>query len=127
MTKGLVEGDDQAGGLGAMTQDQITEAQRRLGPGSLSLTFWERWARIHSKDKRRPVHARRELRRRARWWELEAMRGYPSSERSRQYAANLRWLVELMDNGHRVAGVTFEGLVRLHGGTSRNCLRRAPA
>lgn len=98
-----------------MTQDQITEAQRRLGPGSLSLTFWQRWARIHGRDKRRPVHERRELRRRARWWELEAMRGYASSERSRQYAANLRWLVELMDNGHRVTGVTFEGLVRQHG------------
>jgi hypothetical protein len=26
----------------------------------------------------------------ARWWLLEALRGYPSSERSRQYAVNLR-------------------------------------
>lgn len=47
----------------------------------------------------------------ARWWELEAMRGYvgvrdedgkTSSDRSRGYAENYRWLVELMDNGHRV-------------------------
>jgi len=42
---------------------------------------------------------RADLRRTARWWELEAMRGYPSSGRSLEYAANLRWLVGLLDAG----------------------------
>lgn len=41
------------------------------------------------------------------------MRGYASADRSRQYAANYRWLVELMDNGHRITadshGVYVDG------------------
>lgn len=49
----------------------------------------------------------------ARWWELEAMRGYESSDRSREYGANYRWLVELMDAGRRVTadahGVYVDG------------------
>lgn len=32
---------------------------------------------------------------RARWWELEARRGYPSSGESLRYARNLRWAAEL--------------------------------
>jgi hypothetical protein len=27
----------------------------------------------------------------ARWWHLEARRGYPSSDRSARYARNMRW------------------------------------
>jgi len=49
----------------------------------------------------------------ARWWEIEASRGYESSERSREYAANYRWLVELMDAGHQITadahGVYVDG------------------
>jgi hypothetical protein len=58
----------------------------------------------------------------ARWWELEAMRGYESSDRSREYAANYRWLVELMDAGHRVTadahGVYVDGML------ASECARR---
>lgn len=51
-------------------------------------------------DARRHLpNVRANLRRIARWWELEAMRGYESSERSRQYGANYRWLVEMYDAG----------------------------
>lgn len=43
------------------------------------------------------------------------MRGYDSAELSRQYAANYRWLVELMDSGRRVTadarGVYIDGEV----------------
>lgn len=31
----------------------------------------------------------------ARWWELEALRGYASSADSLRYAANMRWAAEL--------------------------------
>lgn len=31
----------------------------------------------------------------ARWWELEGLRGYPSSGDSLRYAANMRWAAEL--------------------------------
>lgn len=57
----------------------------------------------------------------ARWWELEAMRGYESSGRSLEYAANYRWLVEMMDNGHavhsdahgvRIDGMTIEQFIK---------------
>jgi hypothetical protein len=37
----------------------------------------------------------RDYRRVAQWWELEAMRGYPSFERSRDYANNMRWAAEV--------------------------------
>jgi hypothetical protein len=80
-----------------MTQDQITEMQQRLGPSPVT------------------PRTRRDFRRRARWWELEAMRGYPSSDRSREYAANMRWLVELMDNGVTVVGRRFDEIVREQG------------
>lgn len=40
---------------------------------------------------RKPWHYRRSCR----WWELEALRGYPSAEKSRGYAANMRWASEL--------------------------------
>lgn len=94
------------GGTGAvtMTADWITEAQRQLPP--------------HPVVPRLRAHYRRI----ARWWELEAMRDYigvidedgkNSSDRSRQYARNYRWLVELMDAGHRVTadahGVYIDG------------------
>lgn len=58
---------------------------------------------------------RRDFRWRARWWDLEAMRGYPSSDDSRRYAANMRWLVELMDNGVKVVGRRFDEIVREQG------------
>lgn len=51
----------------------------------------------------------------AHWWELEATRGYESSDRSREYAANYRWLVDLMDAGRRVTadahGVYVDGML----------------
>lgn len=57
---------------------------------------------------------RRDLRVVARWWELEAMRGYPTSDKSREYAANMRWLVELLDNGVDVRR-PFHELVKQQG------------
>ena len=42
-----------------------------------------------------PLRTRRDYRRAARWWELEAMRGYDSAPRSRAYAATMRWAAEL--------------------------------
>lgn len=55
----------------------LSEMQRRLG--------------------RQPTVPRtqRDYRRVAQWWEIEAMRGYPSSERSREYANNMRWAAEV--------------------------------
>lgn len=60
----------------------------------------------------------------ARWWELNAQRRYTglvddngqtSWQRDLVYAANYRWLVELMDNGHRVTaddhGVYVDGIL----------------
>ena len=61
-------------------QADVSRQQRRLLPESSLLP-------------------RARLRRNARWWELEARRGYPSSDSSLEYARNLRWLVELLDNG----------------------------
>lgn len=85
----------------------------------------ESWiGEMQSRLRPRPVvpRLRRDYRAIARWWELEAMRGYDwdpsgsgltSSEWSRLYAANYRWLVELMDTGHRVTsdahGVYVDG------------------
>lgn len=80
-----------------MTQAQITEMQQRLAPMPVT------------------ARTRRDFRRLARWWELEAMRGYPSSEKSREYGANMRWLVELMDNGVKVVGRRFDENVREQG------------
>lgn len=66
---------------------------------------------------------RADLRRNARWWELEAMRGYDgvvdeygmnSSDRSKMYAANIRWCVELADAGVDVYGQRFDKLVATH-------------
>lgn len=76
-------------------------------------------------DARRHIpNLRTVLRRYARWLELEAQRGYTgvidddgktSSDRSREYAANYRWLVELMDAGRRVTadshGVFVDGVL----------------
>ena len=79
------------------SQERIAELQRLIPP--------------------RPIvpKTRADFRRIARWWDLEAMRGYESSGRSRQYAANQRWIVEMMDNGHKVEstihGVFIDGLV----------------
>lgn len=58
-------------------QQAITELQRRIGPRPTTL------------------RTRRDYRRAARWWELEAKRGYPSSGDSLRYAANMRWAAEL--------------------------------
>lgn len=41
------------------------------------------------------LRTRADLLRSAYWWELESMRGYASSWRSRIYAQTLRWLAEL--------------------------------
>lgn len=55
----------------------ITEAQRRIGPrGTVART-------------------RTDYRRTARWWELEARRGYASHQDSLRYAANMRWAAQL--------------------------------
>ena len=58
------------------------------------------------------ARSRRDLRVLARWWELEAQRGYPSSDKSREYAANMRWLIELLDNGVAVFGRDFDEVVK---------------
>lgn len=84
-----------------MTQGQIAEAQLRLHS--------HRW---HPPMSGQPRSERSEIRRVARWWEMEAMRGYPSSDKSREYAANQRWLVELLDNGVRIKGRRFDELLR---------------
>lgn len=58
-------------------EEAISAAQRRIPP--------------------RPVTLRtpRDYRRTARWWELEAQRGYPSSSASARYGRNMRWAAEL--------------------------------
>jgi hypothetical protein len=62
-----------------VTDDEITTAQRRIG--------------------RRAVvcRTRTDFRRCARWWELEARRGYASSQASMEYARNMRWCAELTE------------------------------
>ena len=94
-----------------MTQDEITALQAPL-----------REPRWHPPMAGRPLAERTRLRRRARWWKLEALRGYDhsideygmnSSDRSKMYAANLRWCVELMDAGFDVSG-RFDRLVAMH-------------
>jgi hypothetical protein len=42
------------------------------------------------------VRTRADYRRTARWWELEARRGYASHRASLRYAANMRWAAELV-------------------------------
>lgn len=61
-----------------MPADSITEAQQRLprAPSSPQLA--------------------RHYRLVARWWELEARRGYDSSADSRRYAENMDWAAELV-------------------------------
>ncbi len=46
---------------------------------------------------RTPVNlrTRADYRRAAFWWELEVLRGYKSSDKSAQYARNMRWAAEL--------------------------------
>lgn len=67
-------------------------------PGSLWVSTREeiiseiqRPFRLHGSSPMKPC----EYRRMARWLELEAMRCYPSSLRSLQYAAAQRWFAEL--------------------------------
>jgi hypothetical protein len=57
--------------------DEITEAQRRLPRGAAT------------------PRTRHEYRRNARWWELEARRGYSTSADSIRYGQNMRWAAEL--------------------------------
>lgn len=68
-----------AGG-GGMTesdrQEAITRAQQRLGLRPAKPRSAEDYLRI------------------ARWWRLEAKRGYPSSAKSLEYAANMTWAAE---------------------------------
>lgn len=106
-------------------QAYVTEMQGQLRQFTLTPTGWmtESWHTPLVFDARRHIaNPRSELRRSARWWELEAMRGYTgvvdedgmtSSDRSRMYAANQRWLVELMDAGRAVTsdarGVYVDG------------------
>lgn len=61
-----------------MTEDAITAAQQRLKPATVPTP------RTHA-----------EYRRCARWWELEARRGYASSAAALRYARNMRWAAEL--------------------------------
>jgi hypothetical protein len=79
---------------------------------------------------------RADLRRNARWWELEALRGYTSgvdeygmnsSDRSLMYAANQRWLVELLDAGRQVIGRRFDDIVRENSGMTWNAFVRRHA
>jgi hypothetical protein len=61
-----------------VTDEEITEAQRRIGPRSIT------------------NRTRRDYRRCARWYELNALRGYRSAHLDREYAENMRWLAELV-------------------------------
>ncbi len=61
----------------AVVQHDITRRQRKLAPiPPTPRTF-------------------REFRTRARWWDLEAKRGYASDSAARRYASNMRWAAEL--------------------------------
>jgi hypothetical protein len=60
----------------ASKSERITSAQRAL------------------RMPKRAPRARPEYLRVARWWELEACRGYASSASSAQYARNMRWAAE---------------------------------
>ncbi len=53
--------------------------------------------------------------------------GMNSSDRSRMYAANLRWLVELMDAGVTVIGRRFEDIVKRHSGVTMDAFTRRHA
>ncbi len=57
----------------------IAEAQRRTFPRA------------------EPPRSRTDFRRVARWWALEAQRGYASSADSLRYAANMRWAAEMTE------------------------------
>lgn len=81
--------------LGAHREEAITTMQQRLRPRHVVTP-----------------RTQREFRRTARWWELEAMRGYDSSAKSLEYAANMRWLAELMDAGVTVVGRRFDEIVK---------------
>ena len=70
-------------GSSLMTEAEITDAQR------------------HCRTVPAP-RTRSEYRAVARWWELEARRGYASSSVSLRYAANMRWAAQ-------VAGETGPG------------------
>lgn len=59
-----------------VSTEEIDAAQRRLCPSA------------------HPPRTRRDYRKVARWWELEARRGYPSSGDSLRYASNMRLLAE---------------------------------
>jgi hypothetical protein len=58
-------------------QELISAMQRRL-----------RWLPVSPRTQR-------QYRRLALWWDLEAMRDCPSSDRSREYARNMRWAAEM--------------------------------
>lgn len=79
-------------------QEKITDLQRQLQVSELEFSRWRPPmsfdVRFHSGGRKRVL-----LRRKARWWELEATRGYASSADSARYAADMRWLVELLDSG----------------------------
>lgn len=62
-----------------MSPEQIGELQRRIGPTAAT------------------ARSRTDYRRIARWWELEAQRGYESAEKSRGYGRNMRWAAELAE------------------------------
>lgn len=70
--------------MNLVDHEAITRAQLRLYPRS-----WRKRRRISLTPR-----TRREFQRLARWWELEARRGYPSSKMSLEYAANMRWAAE---------------------------------
>lgn len=88
-----------------MSQDEITERQRQVAGVVVPRT-------------------RRDFRRIARWYELEAMRGYPSHMKCLEYAANMRWIVELMDSGVAVVGRRFDELLKER--AAERIFRRSP-
>lgn len=44
----------------------------------------------------RAAWCRAEFLRKARWWDTEVARGYPSAANSARYAKNMRWAAELV-------------------------------
>ena len=71
--------------LCAECHEWVTEQQRWIGTSRRGI------ARVRSAVDRTP----QDYRRTARWWELEALRGYECAEESRQYGRNMRWAAEL--------------------------------
>lgn len=128
--------------VSAEQQEWITKQQLRLGPEWSMHVLVERveasgvtTSRYVDAPKPHMVY-RHNLRRGARWWDLEAARRYDNGivdyglvswQMSHLYAFNQRWLLELLDNGVRVIGRRFDDIVRGVTGLSFDAYMKAAA